>query len=343
MKDATNDRMHGSADAAGRPTEGPAERPTERPTERVEENAGDMPHGHCPLCAVRLAPAFAHVPDYEYGAEGDFGFGHCAECGLLVLTPQPGIEQLKAAYPPHYHGFHTGAKGLVGLLYRLVYGLRVRAYGRLLPRGGRLLDVGCADAAYFDALVKARPDVVPEGVEFIDDIAQRARDRGFRVVTGTLADMKDAEPYDVIIMNNLIEHVTDPVAELEQAVRLLRPGGHIVVETPNTDSWDYVVAGRWWGGLHVPRHTYLFGPVSLDRLAALCGLRLASRTFQPNTDHWALSVQNRLQATASTRRPLTRGRAWYYKWLLLAFLPLNIVQAWLRKSGSFVSVYRRTS
>lgn len=327
MDDQTNDQMNGRS---GDRVEGSA-----------EVRTGERMGGHCPLCAVRLERELAHVPDYEYGVEGDFGFDRCPDCGLLALSPQPDIEQLKAAYPADYHGFHTGAKGLVGLLYRMVYALRVRAYGRLLPRGGRLLDVGCADAAYFDALKAARPDAALEGVEFIDEIAQRARARGFRVVTGVLADMADAEPYDVIIMNNLIEHVPDPVGELAQAARLLRPGGHIVVETPNTDSWDYRVARGWWGGLHVPRHTYLFGPVALDRLASLCGLRLASRTFQPNTDHWALSVQNRLQASPTTRRALTRGRAWYYKWLLLAFLPLNAVQAWLGRSGSFVSVYRR--
>lgn len=294
----------------------------------------------CPLCSVRLDQALSHVPDYEYGIDGDFDFLRCPACGLLVLTPQPDIEQLKSAYPPHYHGFHTRVTGLVGLLYRLVYALRIRTYGSLLPQGGRLLDVGCADAAYFDSFSKASPDAALEGVEFIDEIAQRARERGYRVVTGVLADMKGAEPYDLIIMNNLIEHVPDPVGEMKTAVSLLRPGGYIVVETPNTDSWDCLFASRWWGGLHVPRHTFLFGPTSLDTLALQCGLRLTSRTFQLNTDHWALSVQNRLQSSPITQRPLTRGRTWYYKWLLLAFLPLNFVQAWLNKSGSFVSVYR---
>ena len=52
---------------------------------------------------------------------------------------------------------------------------------------------------------------------------------------------------------------------------------------------------RFWGGLHTPRHTFLFNPKSFAELSNEANLSLQTIFFPINTDHWALSIQNYLQ------------------------------------------------
>ncbi|MCP5104465.1 MAG: class I SAM-dependent methyltransferase, partial [bacterium] len=222
------------------------------------------------------------VRDLEYGVEGAFDFNRCPGCGVLALSPMPSLEDLKSYYPEDYHGFHTSGSGIISFLYRLVYVLRFREYERLVGKTGQLLDVGCADAPYFDLLKKQYPGMNLSGVEFKDEIAAKGREKGRRIITGTIMDLDAEEQYDLIIMNNLIEHVIDPLKELEKAYLLLKPGGYVILETPNTDSWDYYLAKKHWGGLHAPRHTYLFSYPSINRLVSRAGFELVKRNYPLN-------------------------------------------------------------
>ncbi len=303
---------------------------------------GSSAGNFCPLCRSRkLRPYLDDTRDWEYGVDGRFGFLRCPECRLLVLNPMPTLEDLKGYYPDHYHGFHTSRGGIVSQLYRVVYEIRFREYARLCGEQGRLLDIGCADAPYFDLLGERFPRMECVGIEFLDRVAQRGRDHGRRIITGTLSDLPPDELFNLIVMNNLIEHVLDPVSEIELACRHLKPEGSIILETPNHESFDFVLFRRFWGGLHVPRHTFLFSPRSLRSLAHLTGFELESCTHLLNTDHWGLSVQNLLQSMPATQVPLNHGRSGYYPFLLFAFLPLSVLQKILGFGGSLTAVFRK--
>lgn len=300
--------------------------------------------GNCPLCpASSLRPFLRGVRDHEYGVAGEFAFSRCPRCRLLVLQPQPTLEQLKTYYPPDYHGFHTAGGGIVSGLYRVVHELRFREILRLAGPTGRLLDVGCADAPYFDLLRERHPGLDCVGLEFKEEIAALGRSRGRKIVTGTLADFPDPGPFDLVIMNNLIEHVLDPIDEMRRAGALLRAGGHILLETPNLASGDFLLSRRFWGGLHAPRHTFLFSPGSLRLLAERTGFEMVDCACLLNTDHWGLSVQNFLQSHPLTRTALRRGRAWYYPFLLFAFIPLNLVQMLMGFAGAIKATFRKKS
>ncbi len=297
----------------------------------------------CPLCNDKeLVLTLNDLRDLEYGAKGSFCFKSCPACGLHVLWPMPSLEDLKTYYPPDYHGFHTSEAGIISYLYRLVYYCRFKEYERLIGKSGRLIDVGCGDAPYFDLLKEQCPKIDSTGVEFKDEIATRGREKGRNIITGTLMDIDAEETFDLVIMNNLIEHVIDPVEELKKAWAVLKPGGYIILETPNIASLDYKLTKKFWGGLHVPRHTYLFSPFSLKLLASQTGFKIERTLFLLNTDHWALSVQNYLQSTSLFCTTLKNGRTWYYKYLLFAFIPLNFIQLILKKTGSCSYILKKS-
>jgi SAM-dependent methyltransferase len=107
-----------------------------------------------------------------------------------------------------------------------------------------------------------------EGVDFDPAAVQRARTKGLNVHLGTLEDQRFADnTFDAITMSHVIEHVHRPIALFQECHRLLRPGGRLVVVTPNASSWGHRRYGAGWRGLEPPRHLHIF---TLSSLAAIC-------------------------------------------------------------------------
>jgi SAM-dependent methyltransferase len=101
--------------------------------------------------------------------------------------------------------------------------------------------------------------------------------RGLDVRLGTLeAQRFAAERFDAVTSSHVIEHVHDPMGFLRECARVTRPGGQIVVVTPNTESLGRRRLGARWLGLDPPRHLHLFSCAALRQLAMRAGLRVVS-------------------------------------------------------------------
>jgi SAM-dependent methyltransferase len=75
-------------------------------------------------------------------------------------------------------------------------------------------------------------------------------------------------------MSHVIEHVPDPVACLDKCRRLLKPGGRLVVSTPNIRSRGHLEFKQSWRGLEPPRHLQIFAPELLGECARRAGLKV---------------------------------------------------------------------
>jgi len=138
-------------------------------------------------------------------------------------------------------------------------------------RCGRLLDVGCERGYFLDI---ARQHFEVTGVETDRDTAAQARGRGVDVFNGTLreADFPDAS-FDVVTAFHVIEHVNSPKLELAEMFRILKPGGLLVLETPNIDTiWFRVFRSHW--RQFIRDHYFFFDPKTMHLL-------LTSVGFQP--------------------------------------------------------------
>ncbi len=79
-------------------------------------------------------------------------------------------------------------------------------------------------------------------------------------------DYREGE-FDAVVMNNVIEHLPHPVRVFEECARVLKPGGRLVMITPNSNSLGYRRFGGDWRGLEIPRHLHIFSPSSLRAMA----------------------------------------------------------------------------
>ena len=87
------------------------------------------------------------------------------------------------------------------------------------------------------------------------------------------ADLAEAG-FDAITMSHVIEHVPDPAATFEKCRRLLKPGGKLVVSTPNSLSLGHQQFQACWRGLEPPRHLHILSPRLLARCADQVGLKI---------------------------------------------------------------------
>ncbi len=96
----------------------------------------------------------------------------------------------------------------------------------------RILDIGCGVGTYVRKLREFSPRVVG-----IDVDGARVK-RGAPDAPGLLQGASEALPFpdgafDMVLLNEVIEHVRDDRRTLEEAVRVVRPGGHVVIFAPN--------------------------------------------------------------------------------------------------------------
>jgi 2-polyprenyl-3-methyl-5-hydroxy-6-metoxy-1,4-benzoquinol methylase len=218
----------------------------------------------------------------------------CADCGMvsLPLHHAPPLSYEDAA-DPYY--LEQGPQRIANA-HRLL---------GLLPATGRLLEVGCA-CGFLLVAARERGFHV-QGVELSAWASDYARTTfGLDVKTGTLENLAlPAESYDAVVMADVIEHLTDPRRTVRQIHRLLRPGGRLLLLTPDVSSLMARVFGpRWWGLLD--DHYFYFSRATLGSLLESEGYAIERITALGRVfplSHWAfkLAPYSRLLETLATR------------------------------------------
>jgi SAM-dependent methyltransferase len=108
------------------------------------------------------------------------------------------------------------------------------------PGPHRIVDVGCGDGAATYVLKRLDPRNTVIGIDWSAAALAQARARGLLVVQGGIDGSGLPLPEgsaDVVIMSELIEHLVDTDGAVDEAHRVLRPGGVLLLSTPNLAAW----------------------------------------------------------------------------------------------------------
>lgn len=293
----------------------------------------------CKLClGKRYNPIIENIKDWEYGIDGIYSYRQCQDCDSIQLHPFPSIDDLIAAYDVDYHNYHERSElgRLTAFLYHVKESFLQRKLARLIKPGSKVLDIGCGAGEFLESLQSLQV-LQAEGIDFEERAVKLGRAKGLTVHHGTFLEFeKTPGYYDAIFMNNYLEHTLNPIDELKKAKRMLKPGGHLIGEVPGFDSFERRLFSNYWGGNHVPRHTFQFGSHYLRGLLKLAGFAINRVTHDLNTGHWALSIQNFLQRNKPDLRhnpSVKHGRAAYYGPLLVTFVPINVLCVISRRAG----------
>lgn len=228
----------------------------------------------CNLCGSET-----HQP---YCPENGLGLVQCQNCGFVFVSPRPAAEELYALYSETY--FHNNDSGVVGYSDYIKDEVNIRKTARRrlqhleqFIQPGKLLDVGCATGFFIDEAQKRGWSV--EGLDVSSFGVEYARSHfDLNAHQGALTSLGlEAENYDLVTMWDVIEHVPDPTAYINEAARLLRRGGVISLATPDVDSLPARLAGRRWVGFKLSEeHVYYFSVKTLSQMLERAGFEVVN-------------------------------------------------------------------
>jgi 2-polyprenyl-3-methyl-5-hydroxy-6-metoxy-1,4-benzoquinol methylase len=225
----------------------------------------------CPVCRSERALPSCVRPD-------GLTVRACGACRTFFVSPSPSAAQLDAFYAAyddaHRREVDEGPRALAAR-YRRIHpreDLRIRELATLRElRGARVLDVGFGRARMLFDL--SRLGAVVSGLELDPKAIELARSLGIEDLRrGTIVDLPVGERFDVIFLNDIVEHLLDPLETLAQSAARLAAGGLLVVATPNG---DYARADREHVTFRVDlEHMQYFTPRGCEYLAGRLGLEL---------------------------------------------------------------------
>lgn len=273
--------------------------------------------------------------DFEYNTSTDiFVAKRCETCDLVYLDPRPSETEFENIYPDNYHAldFSDQNFGLIHKIRSRLESQRLLAWCKGLTDDARIVDIGCGDGFHLKLLEQfGKKSWKLEGIDIDKRSIAQARKSGLQIHSGNIEslDLK-ADHYDLAFMVQTIEHVADPDKFLRAALRILKPGGRLVIVTDNTDSIDFKLFKKgYWGGYHFPRHWNLFNRRSLGKLAANAGFAVQKIETQVTPVNWVYSIHNALVDLNAPRFIINR-------WTLKSFVSLSVftvVDIGLQKFG----------
>lgn len=199
---------------------------------------------------------------------GDFiNIVQCSQCGLLYENPREPEAEIEKQYDlvedPTYEREVDG---------------RIRTFSHHLenlarfPSPGRVLDVGCYTGVFLDCARQRGWQTF--GAEPSAWAARRANEKGHAVVHAPLRKANlAAESFDLVTLWDVIEHLHDPLGQLKEAYRLLRPGGVFALSTMDAGCMFARLAGRRWPWF-MRMHLYYFTPDTVTQFLHAAGFQV---------------------------------------------------------------------
>lgn len=266
----------------------------------------------CIICGTTEGEIEASGIDYVYeGSSQPCTAICCANCGHIYLNPRPTADSVPILYPANYASFSgkfTNGNRLIASLKEYVMMRRIRRFLKDLPPGAKFLDIGSGDGQLLEAIKRQFPEIEVHGLDWRFEPNLRSRLQSLGIcLHESLFESTDlaGNRFDLITMNQLIEHLWEPRECLKKVGHILSNEGRLVLTTPNVDGYDrQLFRSGLWGGYYFPRHLNLFSGKLLQVLIAECGLETIARDDLVAPIVWCYSL-----------KAFTKARLPRLKWL----------------------------
>jgi ubiquinone/menaquinone biosynthesis C-methylase UbiE len=156
------------------------------------------------------------------------------------------------------------AKHLFNKLTYNVWRRELRRFGRTQQeRPLKIVDIGCGPGFLLGCFAGWFPDMVLTGVDQSEDLLAVAKKRCPKMIplVGDVSSVPLPDGCaDVAFALHVVEHLPQPDLLFTEVRRILRPGGLLVLATPNPEGLGARLMGKRWQGYEDPTHIALHGP-----------------------------------------------------------------------------------
>jgi len=230
--------------------------------------APGWPPARCPACEKPLTQN--NIP--FRGKHLPLDLRQCRDCGLV--SGRPAVDTYDAEEYEYYRSLRGLPKErILNPLNRSRYSQLLCGFARLTA-GRKLLDVGCGRGGFVAAALAGGWDA--EGIELSEAAVSLAQSLGLPVNLKNFFQPSIPAGWDVIVMTEVIEHLSWPGDFIVRAEELLASGGLLYLTTPNWNSLERRVLGPEWDVIH-REHLSYFNERSMRKVIARnSNLRLLS-------------------------------------------------------------------
>jgi len=217
-------------------------------------------HSVCPLCGSKKYVSFWAMPGYE--------LFRCSKCSL-VWDPFP-PENVTAQYQENYFinnnpkgGYANYFEGMK--INSITFKDRLQRIKNKTKINSALLDIG---SALGDCLLQAKKlgwkNIL--GLDTSVFACQSAQKRGANVKCGTLDTVKlPSNNFSLVLAQDVIEHIPDPLTFLKKIHSLLKPGGYLFIVTPEMDGFWLKLLRRFWYHYKPQEHLVYFSQSTMKQ------------------------------------------------------------------------------
>lgn len=220
---------------------------------------------NCPVCTEK---SFLIWRERQYSAY------RCEKCGVAFLHPfpvNPAEIYSEDYFRRWYISYFEERNAYLEQLFPFIE--------EYAGKKGKLMDTGCGAGIFLTAAKERGWDVCGQDVSpFAVDYCRK---KGFEVYDGPLPELNlPKNSFDLITMLDVIAHLKEPAAYVETCGRLLKPGGCLVIKTPNHPKFLFYIArllsftGKSRALLHVPAQIFHFNENSLKAMCSAGGFKL---------------------------------------------------------------------
>ena len=244
-------------------------------------------HQHCPLCKSSELSGYA-IDTKRRGPH--FSRVRCERCSLIFANPMADAQELENYYNQYYEKEYYDAVDFRQSM--LAHFSRIKAlshsevakeakYLTKLQEGSRFLDIGCglgiglAYARQLNCELYAT-EFDSGALEFVGEQFEVKSFQG-DIWNAAYPD----EFFDFIHISHVIEHVMDPRAYIQEMRRILKPGGHLAIGTPNMASnlyrfhrWSKLMTLKVPDIIDGVEHTFIFPEKLLAEVCLEEGLKI---------------------------------------------------------------------
>lgn len=212
-----------------------------------------------------------------YFSKKNWQIVRCPNCQLLA------VENAPADLTPFYtEGYFTGDVTLDGYMdYDLdkeVTKMTYQNYLTVLEKylnkqsGISMFEVGCATGFFMD--LARQKGWQTEGIDISEYAVKKAREKGLLASVAILENYQTDKKFDVVAMQDVIEHVKDPIDLIRRAKSLLTENGLLLITTPDEGSLWARIWGKKWHAFVPPQHLFYFSTKNLSSLLEQHGFQV---------------------------------------------------------------------